>query len=140
MTKFVVLLSVFILLTGCAGEKEVPAWKAESILKIGTDATYPPFELVSTETGEPEGFDIDIIASICEVYGWQPEFIITPFDGIIPGLKSRKYDCIISAMTITPQREAIVSFSQPYYLAGQIVAVIGLKRLWRVGASSQTYK
>jgi len=123
MTKLSFILLAFIFLTGCVGEKEIPVWKTESILRIGTDATYPPFELVSIETGKPEGFDIDVISSVCDVYGWTPEFIITPFDGMIPGLKSHKYDCVISAMTITPQREAIVSFSHPYYLAGQIVAV-----------------
>ena len=48
---------------------------------------------------------------------------MTPFDGIISGLKGNKYDCIISAMTITEQREAIVDFSERYYLAGQVIAV-----------------
>jgi polar amino acid transport system substrate-binding protein len=60
---------------------------------------------------------------ICEINQWTPEFIVTPFDGIISGLKSYKYDCIISAMTITPQRQAVVDFTQSYYNAGQIVAV-----------------
>jgi len=118
---FILMAACF--LYGCAGEKGTPLWEEKGILRVGTDATYPPFELVSTNSGRPEGFDVDIISAVCRVHDWQPEFIITPFDGIIPGLKSRKYDCIVSAMTITPQREAIVSFSQPYYLAGQIVAV-----------------
>ena len=121
-TSFIILLTV-LFMCGCAGDKEAALWEEKAILRVGTDATYPPFELVNTESGQPEGFDVDIISAVCRVHGWKPEFIITPFDGIIPGLKSRKYDCIVSAMTITPQREAIVSFSQPYYLAGQIVAV-----------------
>jgi len=120
---FFIIIPAILLLSGCGGDKDIPAWKQDGILKIGTDATYPPFELVSTETGQPEGFDIDIITAVCDVYGWKTEFIITPFDGIITGLKSHKYDCVISAMTITPQREAIVAFTDPYYLAGQIVAV-----------------
>ncbi|MEW5924468.1 MAG: basic amino acid ABC transporter substrate-binding protein [Candidatus Zixiibacteriota bacterium] len=124
MTRnYIILIFVFLFVLGCAGEKDIPTWKEKGVLLVGTDATYPPFELVNTDSGLPEGFDIDIINAICDVNDWKPEFIITPFDGIIPGLRSRKYDCIISAMTITPQREASVSFSQPYYLAGQIVAV-----------------
>jgi ABC-type amino acid transport substrate-binding protein len=111
------------LVSGCTGDGDRPEWKTASVLRVGTDATYPPFEMVNTESGKPEGFDIDIMNAICRINGWRPEYIITPFDGIISGLKSRKYDCIISAMSITPQREAIVSFSRPYYLAGQIVAV-----------------
>ena len=92
-------------------------------MRIGTDATYPPFEMVDTRSGQPEGFDIDIMKTICRINNWRPEFVVTPFDGIISGLKSKKYDCVISAMTITPERKAIVAFSEPYYLAGQVVAV-----------------
>ena len=114
-------LLVFILFA-CENNKQ-PGWKTDKILKVGTDATYPPFEMVNTETGLPEGFDIDIMNAICKVNGWKPEFIVTPFDGIISGLKGHKYDCIISAMTITEQREAIVDFSESYYLAGQVIAV-----------------
>nr|MBN2278343.1 basic amino acid ABC transporter substrate-binding protein [candidate division Zixibacteria bacterium] len=110
-------------MSGCGPGSETPGWKSSGVLRIGTDATYPPFEMVNTETGNPEGFDIDIISAVCRINGWEPEFIITPFDGIISGLKSDKYDCIISAMTITPQRKAIVLFSEPYYLAGQVIAV-----------------
>jgi polar amino acid transport system substrate-binding protein len=108
---------------GCESDKEEFGWKAGAKLQIGTDATYPPFEMVNTRTGKPEGFDIDIMNAICRINGWDAEYIVTPFDGIISGLKSRKYDCVISAMTITPQRKAIISFSRPYYLAGQVVAV-----------------
>ena len=94
-----------------------------TVLRIGTDATYPPFETVNVESGQPEGFDIDLITEICRLYGWTPEFIVTPFDGMIPGLNSGKYDVVISAMTITAARAAVVDFSQPYYLAGQTIAV-----------------
>lgn len=115
----VLIVSVF----SCGKNDKQPIWKTESILRIGTDATYPPFEMVNTDTGLPEGFDIDIMKAICKINGWKPEFIITPFDGIISGLKGEKYDCIISAMTITEQRQVIVDFSDSYYLAGQVIAV-----------------
>jgi len=118
--------ALFLLLTfifyGCGGPGE-PSWKAEGILKIGTDATYPPFETVNTASGQLEGFDIDVMKKICEINQWTSEFIVTPFDGIIAGLNGAKYDCIISAMSITPQREAVVDFSLNYYLAGQVIAV-----------------
>ena len=122
MNKILICLIFVLLLTGCASEKQ-PDISERTALKIGTDATYPPFETVNTVTGEPEGFDIDLISRICELNGWKPEIIVTPFDGMIPGLNSRKYDVAISAMTITPQRAAVVAFSEPYYRAGQIVAV-----------------
>ncbi len=114
---------LLILVAGCNSDKNQSDWKTTSVLRVGTDATYPPFEMVNTRTCQPEGFDIDIMNAVCRINNWRPEYIVTPFDGIISGLKSKKYDCIISAMTITPQRKAIVSFSQPYYLAGQVIAV-----------------
>jgi len=121
--SFIILAILIISVFSCGKNDEQPIWKTESILRIGTDATYPPFEMVNTDTGLPEGFDIDIMKAICKINGWKPEFIITPFDGIISGLKGEKYDCIISAMTITSQRQVIVDFSDSYYLAGQVIAV-----------------
>ncbi len=115
----VVTMVLFVL--ACSGGKDAGAGR--SVLRIGTDATYPPFETVNTNSGKPEGFDIDLITEICKINGWKPEFVITPFDGIIPGLTGGKYDVVISSMTITPERAAVVDFSNPYYLAGQSIAV-----------------
>jgi len=124
MLKKILLLCLPVLMitVQCTSEKETVE-SERTVLRIGTDATYPPFETVNTATGEPEGFDIDLITRICVINGWKPEIVVTPFDGMIPGLNGRKYDVAISAMTITPQRAAVVAFSEPYYRAGQIVAV-----------------
>ncbi len=118
-----ILLGLIIFVIFACDDNKQPGWKTDAILRVGTDATYPPFEMVDTRTGQPEGFDIDIMKAICRINKWRPEFIVTPFDGIISGLKGEKYDCIISAMTITEQRQAIVDFSESYYLAGQVIAV-----------------
>jgi ABC-type amino acid transport substrate-binding protein len=119
-------IPLFLILSGllllCSCGKKAPGTES-GILRIGTDATYPPFETVNTETAQPEGFDIDLISEVCKINGWKPEFIVTPFDGMIPGLQSKKYDVAISAMTITPERQAVIDFSDPYYLAGQTLAV-----------------
>jgi len=112
----------FLLLSACSGDRQETGAK-RTVLRIGTDATYPPFETVDTETGQPTGFDIDLVTALCRMNGWKPQFIVTPFDGIIPGLRSKKYDVVISAMTITPERAAVVDFTDPYYLAGQTIAV-----------------
>ncbi len=117
----VITLAMFVLIS-CI-QKETVQLEERTVLRIGTDATYPPFETVNIESGQPEGFDIDLITEICKVNGWQTEFIVTPFSGIIPGLQNKKYDLVLSAMTITPKRAVVVDFSNPYYLAGQVVAV-----------------
>jgi ABC-type amino acid transport substrate-binding protein len=121
MLKRYLLPFILIFLVGCGGGKQEAGKR--TTLRIGTDATYPPFETINTDNGQPAGFDIDLITSICQINGWKPEFVVTPFDGIIPGLTGGKYDVVISSMTITPERAAVVDFSQPYYLAGQSIAV-----------------
>ncbi len=122
MLRPICLIVLLFACFGCGGGEDT-ATAERTVLRIGTDATYPPFETVDTETGKPTGFDISLITAICELNGWKPEFIVTPFDGIIPGLRNKKYDVVISAMTITPERAAVVNFSDPYYLAGQTIAV-----------------
>ncbi|HWR82429.1 MAG TPA: basic amino acid ABC transporter substrate-binding protein [Candidatus Deferrimicrobium sp.] len=122
MRKILFLVLLSLPLMSC-GSKQPEAGVQLTILRVGTDATYPPFESVNPATGRAEGFDIDLMTEICAANGWKPEFVSTAFDAIIPGLTAGKYDVVISAMTITPQRAAIVDFSEPYYLAGQSIAV-----------------
>jgi polar amino acid transport system substrate-binding protein len=123
MKKLLLVLMIFgLFFAYCAKKPETPEG-TRTTLKVGTDATYPPFETVNTSTGKPEGFDIDLMTAICNIHGWETEFIVTPFDGMIPGLIAYKYDAAISAITITPQRAAVVDFSEPYYTAGQTIAV-----------------
>jgi len=123
MKKIIIFLILLFLALGCGGNKEAEHSKQATILRIGTDATYPPFESINPATGRPAGFDIDLMTEICKFNGWKPQFIAVAFDSIIPGLTSGKYDVVISAMTITPQREVVVDFSDPYYIAGQSIAV-----------------
>ncbi|MDH4222085.1 MAG: basic amino acid ABC transporter substrate-binding protein [candidate division Zixibacteria bacterium] len=92
-------------------------------LLVGTDATYPPFESKDVKTGKIIGFDVDLMDLICEKLGVRCEYVEVPFDGIISGLDNHKYDVVISSFTITPEREKIVDFSNPYYQASQSIAV-----------------
>lgn len=97
--------------------------KSRGVLVVGTDATYPPFEYADDQTREIVGFDIDLMKAVAKQLGVKAEFVVVPFDGIIAGLNSGKYEALISAMTITPQRAEAVLFSEPYYDAGQSIAV-----------------
>ncbi len=125
------LLAILMLLAaampiGCGQSEETSTLariQERGSMRIGTDATYAPFEFVSERTGLPAGYDIDLMDSICAHLGVKAEYIVSPFDGIIAGLTTDKYDCIISAMTITPDRAEKVLFSRPYYAAGQSIAV-----------------
>lgn len=118
-------LFTLLLVSHCGLDVE-PGWvrvERTGILRVGTDATYPPFEWIDTATGDVAGFDIDLVSEICAELGCAPEFIVVPFDGIVAGLVSGKYDLIASTFTITPERAEKVSYTQPYYDGGQAMAV-----------------
>lgn len=117
------LLGSLILACSSARVDTLDKIKKSGKFLIGTDATYPPFESKDLQTGEVTGFDIDLMKAICQKLGVEPEFITVPFDGIIPGLNNHKYDAIISSFTITVDREEVVDFSEPYYVAGQAIAI-----------------
>lgn len=95
----------------------------DKVVRVGTDATYPPFETVDPATGQVVGFDAELMRRVFAKLGYEVEFTVVPFDGIVAGLTTNKYDAIVSAFTITPERQERVAFSIPYYDAGQTIAV-----------------
>ncbi|SEL69303.1 transporter substrate-binding domain-containing protein [Halomonas daqiaonensis] len=82
-------------------------------IRIGVDVPYEPMEYRTPE-GELTGFDIDLGNALCAEIGIQCEWVVQGWDGIIPGLQARKYDAIMSSMTINEQRREQVLFSDPY--------------------------
>ncbi len=61
--------------------------------------------------------------AVAKEMGLKPKFVNIAWTGIIPGLIAHKYDCICSAMTITPERAKTVYFSRPYFVASQVIVV-----------------
>lgn len=106
-----------------AHERTLDRVRRTKVLTVGTDATYPPFDTVDPTNGAVIGYDIDIVRTLARTLGAEARFQVVPFDGIIAGLKTGKYDLVASAMTITPDRARQVKFTRPYALAGQTVAV-----------------
>jgi ABC-type transport system substrate-binding protein/ABC-type amino acid transport substrate-binding protein len=95
---------------------------AAVVYKIGTNAEYPPFESVDA-AGNIIGFDPDLMVAIADRAGFEFEFVNTRWDGIFVALQSGEFDAVISAATITEERAEIVNFSDPYFNAGQMIAV-----------------
>nr|WP_241023647.1 ABC transporter substrate-binding protein [Paraburkholderia sp. Ac-20340] len=79
-------------------------------VRFGVDASYAPFESKAPD-GKLVGFDIDLGNEICKRMNAKCVWVEQDFDGMIPGLKAKKFDGVLSSMTITPQRQEQIAFS-----------------------------
>lgn len=93
----------------------------EGRMLVGSDIAFEPFEFVGPD-GENTGFDIDLMTEIATRLGVEVEFANTPFDTIFTQLAAGDFDAIISAITITEERQQTIAFSDPYFAANQAIA------------------
>lgn len=84
------------------------------VLRIGTEGAYAPFNYTNAD-GTLGGFDVDIANALCADMKVTCEITAQDWDGIIPGLKAGKYDAIVAAMSVTPERSQQVAFTDPYF-------------------------
>jgi len=64
----VVVALLVVIIPGCGNHDDISTIERierDGVMLVGTDATYIPFEYVSTETSKPEGFDIDLMNRLC---------------------------------------------------------------------------
>jgi glutamate transport system substrate-binding protein len=92
-------------------------------ITIGVKYDVPPFGLNNPQTGEVEGFDVDLGNYIAERLGVEPVFREATSDNRIPLLVDGTIDLILSTMTITEERDLEIDFSEPYYVANGDVLV-----------------
>lgn len=97
--------------------------KAPQKIVVGSDTTFAPFEFQDSKTGQYVGFDVDLIHAVAKAANLEVEYKSMAFDGLIAALQAGQIDAAISAMTITPERQKVVNFSDPYYQSGLSVAV-----------------
>ena len=95
--------------------------QAQEVLRVGTDATFPPMEFV--ENGKRTGFDIELVEAVAKAMNRKVEWIDIDFKGLVPGLVSKRFDMAVSAIYITDERKKVVDFTEPYY-AGGLVAMV----------------
>jgi ABC-type amino acid transport substrate-binding protein len=94
-------------------------------ITIGVKYDVPPFGLNNPDTGEVEGFDVDLGNYIAERLGVEATFREATTDNRIPLLVDGTIDLILSTMTITEERDLEIDFSEPYYVANGDVLVPG---------------
>lgn len=112
-------------LTACGGNKteQATADQAQtSDLKIhvATESSYRPFSYLDA-SGEVIGYEIDLMNALCTQMKAECEITSQDWDGLIPGLQAEKFDAVIAGMSITPDRQKVVDFTDPYFSSGIIL-------------------
>jgi len=129
------MIAAVVALAGCGGgttttepaktepAKAAPKLVKEGVLTVGSDTAFPPFE--SMNGAVAEGFDVDLAGALAKELGYTVNFTSQKFDTLIPQLKAGgTFDVIMSGMTITPERNQEITFSEPYIDSNQSIAVV----------------
>ena len=110
---------------GGGGGQEEPAFETleEGILTVGSCLDYRPFEFFEKGADEPTGFDVELTNAIADELGLEVEWVRADFDTIFTAVAAGEFDMVAAASTITPERQDIVDFSDPYYNSRQALTV-----------------
>ena len=127
IVSFVLAMICLFALAGCGGTQktEAPAQKpaaAEKVLRVGTDADYPPFEYYREASKTYTGFDIELMNAVAKGMGYSKvEYVNLEFNNLLPSLIDKQVDVVISCMGITEERSKMADFSEPYLDSGFVV-------------------
>lgn len=126
----ILLICFIFVLSGCGKAKKLNQY--EQIIKrdkliVGVKSDSKPFGFIDVNSLEIVGFDIDIAKRIAkDILGDENKIKLVPVtpENRIETLTSGKADIIVATMSVTKQRQEIIDFSEPYYVAGQSAAVL----------------
>ena len=102
-----------------SAESVIETIKRRYVIKIGL-SLFTPWSM-RDRNGELIGFELDVGRKLAADMGVDVEFIPTVWDGIIPALVAGKFDVIISSLSVTPQRNLTVNFTEPYAFSGATI-------------------
>ncbi|KON70595.1 cysteine ABC transporter substrate-binding protein [Peribacillus butanolivorans] len=121
----VLLLAFTLILSACGSKDDKASENKESsadllqqikdrgTLKVGLMGTYQPYNFLNDKK-EMDGFDADIAKEMAKRLGVDVEFVSQEFSGMVAGLQTKKFDAVISQMTITDERKKQMDFTEPY--------------------------
>jgi len=121
-TLLLAVLVLGLVVRGRTDDGTLDRVQATGELRVGLDASFPPFESLDA-AGIIVGFDADLAHAIATALGAKPVFVNVGFDGLYDALQARRVDVIISGLPYDPRRTQDVTYSQPYFNAGQMLVV-----------------
>lgn len=90
-------------------------------LVVATSPDFPPFEFL--DGSQIVGIEPALMQAIADKLGMELVWEQVDFDSIIPGIQAERYDVGAAGITITPDRQKNCDFSNPYFLANQVIVV-----------------
>ncbi|MGF6441057.1 transporter substrate-binding domain-containing protein [Paraburkholderia youngii] len=120
----------------CGGVAQAKEWKT---VTIALEGGYAPWNL-TLPGGKLGGFEPELVANLCARAQLQCNLVAQDWDGMIPGLQAGKFDVLMDAISITPEREKIIAFSKPYAATPATFAVTDTKIVPKTAASAPPLK
>ena len=120
-----VALAAWFVLARLGGEED-ETWariQQEGLMRVGMDASWPPFEYIDGSTGQIVGLDVDLARAIGQRLGVEVELVNVGFDSLYDALYVGRFDAIVSALPYDPLLYADVAYSISYFNAGQVLVV-----------------
>jgi polar amino acid transport system substrate-binding protein len=124
------LVLVSMVLAACGGGAATPAAEEVSLTDLGgrhitvaVENAYPPFNFIDEATGEPAGWDYDVVTEICHRLNCVPDFTEAAWDGIFPAMAAGEFEWLADGVTRLYERELVVEFSIPYVTIGQVLLI-----------------
>lgn len=96
----------------------------KGVLTVSTDPAYPPASSLNEQTGEFEGFDIDVATEIANRLGVDVEWETPQWDVITAGSWNGRWDTTVGSMTPTNDRQEVLYFTQPYNYTPAVVVTL----------------
>jgi ABC-type amino acid transport substrate-binding protein len=115
-------IQIWILAPNFAPDESLRRVKASGVLRVGLEATFPPFETIDG-AGAFGGLDVDLARALAADLGVQAEFVNLSYDTLYDALAARRVDALISMMVVEQERTMDVSYSPPYFDAGLLLVV-----------------
>lgn len=147
--RFLAVLLTVSMLTACSGGSGASsdAEGTGSVLRVGMECNYAPFNWTTTEEGETtvaindvdyaDGFDVVIASRLAEAMGREVEIVKLDWDSLIPALQHDQIDAVIAGMTDTEERRESVDFTTPYYVSEEVVIVRADSELANISSISE---
>jgi polar amino acid transport system substrate-binding protein len=95
----------------------------EGVIRVSTDPAYPPQSELNPETGEYEGFDIDVANEIASRLGVEVEWETPKWGVLTAGSWNDRWDMSVGSMTPTNERQQVLEFTEPYSFVPAVVVV-----------------